>query len=427
MDFLKAGGKIAHLHKDELTHELLIRKLPINTDARRHSLVQALKQTADLTRRGSLKGSLVETNTSSELSICERKIEEIEAEIGDDLSSAAAIRLKSRSKYLLCRLSRLPEDLEEVKPLKATLRTILERLEGDKDSVSSSSDSEENMFEECAPVTREIVYKTEKSFNINSLNLKFKGDTCVRTFLTRLEELRVARQIPEGRIFRSFPEILDGPALSWFRSNRVNFSSYSEVTRALKDDFDIPDLDFKLLQEIRARTQAKNETIVSFVSTVLGMFERLNKEVSEADKLDILTRNIRPEYSRELALQDISSVSQLKSLCKRIELMKVRADQFREPSSSIVNTSYTDTSSKPVGKEQYRRNFIPKHTTNVSTKSYVAAVAQPVSKQPCFRCGLTNHPTRMCRKSRELVCFKCGEKGVRVPECPKCTINTPKN
>lgn len=55
MDFLQAGCKISHLHKDELIHELAIRKLPVNPHSRRDSVYQALKQTADHTRRGSLK------------------------------------------------------------------------------------------------------------------------------------------------------------------------------------------------------------------------------------------------------------------------------------------------------------------------------------------------------------------------------------
>lgn len=354
MDFLKAGCKIAYLHKDEITHELSIRKLPVNPLSRRHSLQQALKQTAQLARRGSLKfNSLTEADSTTELEICQRKAEEIEAELSDNLSSAATDRLNSRCKYLLCRLSRLPKDLEEAQLLRATLAAITERLHSEKSS-SSDPDSDGSQSDDHTQVIREIIYKSEKNFNINSLNLKYKGDTCARIFLTRLEELRIARKIPEQRIYCGFPEIFDGPALSWFRANRTELLTYRDVVKALKEDFDIPDLDYKLLQEIRARTQAKDETIVFFVSTVLGMFERLGKAIPESEKLDILTRNMRPEYSKDLALHDITSINQLKTLCKRIELAQVRANQFREPNTTTLDKCVSSTD-ETIGTRTYTK------------------------------------------------------------------------
>lgn len=245
MDFLKAGCKITHLHKDELIHELTIRNLPVNPRSRRDSLYQVLKQTADLARRGSLKfTSLGDTDLTSELEICQRKAEEIEHEINPSLTSAACARLVSRCKYLLCRLLRLGTGNEEVQLLKSMIESILKSLMERVSSVASSSgsDDEDRSSNRSSKVIREIIYKTDKSFNVNSLNLKYRGDSCVRTFLTRLEELRIARKISEDRIFSGFPEILEGPALSWFRSNRADFSSYSDVASALKEDFYITDL-----------------------------------------------------------------------------------------------------------------------------------------------------------------------------------------
>lgn len=426
MDFLKAGCKIAYLHKDEIAHELAIRSLPVNPLSRRDSLHQALKQTADLARSGNsnLK-TLVARDPSSELDTCQRKAEEIESEIKDNLPLAASTRLISRCRYLLCRLSRISSENANVDLLKSMIETMVERLSEDNASAASPSDSEdEDRTPDRSPqVVREIVYKNEKTFNLNSLNLKYRGDSCARTFITRLEELRVARRIPESVVLRGLPEILEGPALSWFRSNHSDFASYRDVLNSLREDFDIPDLDYKLLQEIRARTQGRDETIVVFVSIVLGMFERLNTNIPEAEKLDILMRNIRPEYSKELALQDITSIRQLKTLCKRIELAKVKADNFREPTTSMAK----DTSSSIVNKPYQKGKFHFSRSPSTS-KNFVSAVAQSTSKQACFRCGLSNHTTRTCQKSRDIVCFKCGEKGVRTPDCPKCNPNTtPKN
>lgn len=421
MDFLNAGCKIIHLHKDEMAHELAIRRLPVNPVSRRSSLCHALKQTADLAKKGSLKcQDLLISNEVAELELCQRKVEEIDLEAKGDLTASAIDRLSSRCKYLLCRVSRLPQETEAVLLLKTLITSLLDRLNEQGSSASSGSDDDFQSPNE-SRIVREIIYKTDKTFNINSLNLKFKGDTCVRTFLSRLEELRNARGISESRIYRGFPEVLEGPALSWFRSQRTKLTTYKEVTAALQEEFDIPDLDHQLLQEIRARTQAKSETIVFFVSTVLGMYERLTKEVPEQEKLDTMMRNIRPEYSKDLALHDIESIEQLKSLCKRIELAQVKAKQFREPIlSNKTNDSSSDNPSKNV--EPRNKSFQSRFPN--SSRNFVASVAQSSSHTKCFRCGRSNHNTKECKSSRDIVCFKCGEKGVKTPECVKCNSKT---
>jgi hypothetical protein len=258
MDFINAGCKLAHLHKDEISHELSIRKLPINPLSRRTSLCEALKQTSKLVRKGSLLvAELVPGNVASEVDICQRKADEIERETQDDLSEAAADRLSSRCRYLLCRLDRLGAESAEVRSLRDRIDAILSKIQENISSPSGSDDDHGSVQTETKTrVVREVIYTPDKTFNINSLNLKFKGDSCARTFVSRLEELRVARNLTEAQILRGFPEILESPALSWFRSNRTKFTSYREVVTALKEDFDIPDLDHLLLKEIRSRTQA---------------------------------------------------------------------------------------------------------------------------------------------------------------------------
>lgn len=246
MDFLQAGVKVAHLLKDEISHELVIRKLPVNPLARRTSLCSTLKQTAALARRGSLKFSDIQSSdVTSELDICQRKVYDVEEELRDGvLTAAAAARLSSRCRYLLCRLSRLAEETEPILSLKDKVKAMLSRLK-DHTTSPSGSDSDDNEGESSdnCRIIKKIIYKSDSHFNVNSLNLKFTGDTCVRSFLTRLEELRIARGVAEDRIFCGFPELLEGPALSWFRSNRSNFTSYRDVTAAIKEEFDIPDLD----------------------------------------------------------------------------------------------------------------------------------------------------------------------------------------
>lgn len=424
MDFVTAGCPIEFLHKDELVYELKLRHLPAEPTSSTDDLRKLLRHTCKLTRRGSVKAiDQFVIDQASELTVCTPKVAEIEASSKDLTSSERLVkRLVARCNYILCRLSRISEPEEGIAKLKSSLICLLMRLESDADEPEDTGESYST------PVVNHVenplcVQQVPKTYNLNSLNLKYRGDTCVRVFITRLEELRVARKIPNDIIFDGFPDILEGPALYWFRANKTNFSCYKDVIQSLGDDFDIPDLDHKLLAEIRQRTQAKSETIVVFLSIMVGMFSRLRKTLSEDEQLDIILRNIRPEYSMELALHDIISIDQLKFVCKKLELAKAKAIDFKEPlltNDSLAPDFTYSNKSRNSNPKQLNTNF-----GNPKPKPIASLNSKDNKSLHCFRCGMNNHNTNKCLKSRDLVCFKCGNKGVKTPECTKC--NVPKN
>lgn len=409
--------KIEYLIKEELAHELKALHIPFNTEHTCDDLRKLLRQTRSLVRRGSLKPSpALPVDCQEEVVACKTKIQELEAAVSSSksLTNAQRDRLVGRANYYLGRLARVTGHEAEVNGMKGSLVNCLSVLNPE----AESSDSEVEIF--CSPVrgASKSVCHIEPRYNLCSLNLKYKGDTCVRAFITRLEELRLSRDIPERIILNGFPDIVDGPALFWYRGNKHMFSSYSELLAALKTDFDIPDFDFKLKREITARTQARYESIVVYLSIMGGLFSRLTEPLSEMEKLNILTRNIRPEYSRELALVDVSTVQQLKTLCVKLELANSRAADFVEPSSS----RYT------IAPDMQFRAMNPR----APRKEEVASFDKPpMERTPyfCFRCSEAGHPTNRCPRSREVLCFKCGYKGVRSPDCPSCNepVPNPKN
>ncbi|KAI8430512.1 hypothetical protein MSG28_000756, partial [Choristoneura fumiferana] len=218
--------------------------------------------------------------------------------------------------------------------LKGVLVECLSTLNPDEDS----SDSEVEVFRSPRKTRTEAVCRAEPRYNLASLNLKFKGDTCVRAFVTRLDELRQAREIPERIIFNGFLMFWMDRLLFW-----------------------------------------------------------LTVPLAEAERLDILLRNVRPEYSRELALIDVTSIEMLKSLCKRLELAGSRAGYTVAPDVQVQSRNNTACRKQAVG------------SVDKTEGTY------------CFRCKQAGHKTNRCQRSRELVCFGCGHPGVRTPECPRCT------
>ena len=416
---------ISFLLKDELEHELKVHKITYNPTCTVIQLRKLLRKTFKLARRGSLKFSPLDcpSDIEKEVSDLTEKGNALVASFADkNLEPSARSRLIGRANYLLSRISRIPEPLEELLNLQSKIVNCLSDTTGSSDSSSESEEDNENSH--CHNQT--VIYKPEKSYNLNSLNLKFKGDTCVRAFLTRLEELYVARKIPKEYVFTGFPDLIDGPALHWYRANKHKFTNYDQLVAALRSDFDIPDYDYRLLQEIHSRTQAKDETLVIFLSVILGMMSRLSRTLTEEEKLDIVLRNIRPEYSRELALVDIKTISELQTLGKKLELCKARIANFSEPTFS-KNSIASDFDYKSKSTASYTKPTLNERSSSVNTTERDtknmsnSETSKPSSALLCFRCGKNNHTTSRCTASREVMCFKCGLRNVKTPDCPKCS------
>lgn len=400
---------MTYLHKDEIMYELDLLGISTDENVTVEALRKQIRQVYKLARRGSLKQEpLKSPNAASEIEICGPKVTSLESQLisGNVAERNFVLRLSCRANYLIDRLARVVESDTKLSDLRSRLVKILSVV----DKESSDSDSEYEVPQ--GQITShkgegKVVFVKDKPINLNSLNLKFDGTTCVRVFIERLEELRQARNIPEHHLLSAFSDLLEGSVLNWFRNNRNNFLEYSHLLSCLKEDFDIPDLDYKLRNEINQRTQAKNETIVNYISTMQGMFSRLTHPLTGREQLEILMHNIRPEYMNNLALQKILSIDELKSYCKQLELARSRAEQFNEPNfNNLIVTS-----------------DLHRGMTSRSSHKQVSALnalhsSQTVDRK-CFRCNKSTHFTNQC-KSRELVCFKCGQKGVKRTECHNC-------
>lgn len=397
------------LHKDEIIYELGVIGISTDENVTTDAVRKQIRQVYKLARRGSMKCEPVQSpNTVSEIEMCTRKIALLESQLqsGNVDDRNLFLKLSRRANYLIDRLARITEFNAQLSDLRSRLIRILAVV--DKEDSDSGSEYEETQASRLSQKEESnVIYIKEKPVNLNSLNLKYDGTTCVRVFIERLEELRQARNIPENHVLSAFSDIVENSALHWFRSNKSNIHTYSQLLKSLKDDFDIPDLDYKLISEIKQRTQAKHETIVVYLSTMQGMFSRLTKPLSSDKQLEILMHNIRPEYMKDLALHKITSIDTLKSLCKQLELARSRAEQFEEP--NFYNFKMT--------KDLHNRSSPRSFNKQVSALNEASTSSRPDKK--CFRCGRNTHFTNQCR-STEIVCFKCGTKGVTRVDCTNC-------
>lgn len=405
----------AHLNKDELIFELSSFGIFSDPNATRGALRQQLRQALRLQRRGSLKldaGEVVD-----DVATITTKVIELETLLAAEVPSTQRnTRMKARSTYLLYRIERMKDVSGACMKLKSRLVRLLAALSDDE---SGGTDSESEL-QSCASSTKphtsgcphdvdgtsHPIQFNERLTNLNSFNIKYDGTTCIRAFLERVKELQLSRNVSEKQLLNGFPDLLVKAPLFWFRANRSNFKSLNDLFSELINDFDTPDYDYKLMNEIRNRSQFKNESIVAYLSVMQQMFSRLNRDLSEEQKLEILLHNIRPEYIKDLAMIDITTISQLKSLLMRLEFAKDTADNFIEPNNINFSLTSDMNTSLPRGKHKIENLKPQPSQPDPSTKN-----------SKCLKCGLYTHTTNKC-SDKTLVCYKCGKKGCKVSNCP---------
>lgn len=421
------------LLKDELIYEVTIRsETPATT-------VTGLRKQLSCLLEDCPSEAILDTEleSASELEVIRGKLDDLEQIIfkfENTKDRYAFYRSKALGIHLHHRLNRVDADspalisqkMEFGRKLDSSLKKVFQRAPTDSETQTSASTAE-NV--ECSG---------EK--NVAKWNVKFNGVSDPLTFVEKVEELQQSSGISEKRLFNSISLLFVDQGKLWFNGVKNSVSSWSELKSLLLEEFLPADYDYRLMSEIRSRTQGAEEATHIYFAVMSGLFSRLKKPLPESEQLDILLHNIRPHFTQQLALVEINSVSDLKKKCRHFEAARQRAELFTEPPKSNVlsaDFAYKGKSApksvSAVGSTNGSRqsNHVsetkPVKQSNPQRNQNMAA-AQP--KPVCYKCGKTDHSFRLCRvaQSGPIKCFKCNELGFTVRTCPKCnSAPQPKN
>lgn len=286
-------------------------------------------------------------------------------------------------------------------PLDVTLISAVEGI-----SVNESSSEGEN--EEESPVESQ----SAKPIPVVHWKLKFSGEAKGNTlcgFLERVDELRIARNVSKGQLFRSAVDLFEGQALVWYRANRYSFSTWEELVVGLKQTFLPRDYDEKLYQEIRKRTQGDGENIAVYVAIMDSLFTRLSAKIPERTKLHILMKNITPFYQSQLALTNVDSITHLVELCQRLEERKASIETFEPPPRRFDTFEAELAYASPARK-----------ISAINTRVRDDRVSVQGGNKSCWNCKAVGHMWRDCNNPRTRFCYRCGEPNQTVISCRKC-------
>lgn len=399
--------QINALQAHELDYEISIRSMkPLGTVDQRRKILRGLLAQENANR------SICQVSNPFEFDFDEKELVLSIASIKVKIvgftgtsSDPSYKNISTRLWHVSGRLNRMNHTSDEETQRKNDLYVEILTLEGDLDAkvfpaASTPLDPNLGSVSFNANAVNQVV---SKSVPVHKWGLqKFTGEGSLMAFLEKVETFRMSRGCSTDEVFASAGDLFDSQAWTWWYNHhkKGRFIDWDDLVGKLKETFLRNHYDRNLLEEIKARKQNPKEPVYLFISSMEGLFNRLTEAPSEKEVVDIIRENLMPDYVRTLALHDITAVSDLTSLCKRIE------------NSLYVSNQYRPTT--------HRGNLME---PDLSRPGFSGNISSVYSSVVCWNCRKRGHINTECTAERSLYCYSCGKENFTKSNCPNCSKN----
>lgn len=449
-----------HLRRSEVEYELKVRSLPFEGTAAelRKQLTLAVGSNKEVD-----EAAVNALDTTVEFEECETKYQDLSALVSDyegNHKDNEFHRIVARLWHLYLRANRIPvgatmdDDEDQTKELlvkkskelldsfkdkdkdvadesrdvKTTKEDIPQPLRGEnrpeglsigkvqenrKQEIDETQGKAEHLQEEKRGTEN---YARPRYVPVYKWGIKFDSTgPSIASFLERVEELRRARGVTHQELFDSSVDLFAGSALIWYRSSASRIHSWVQLCKELKEVFQPPDYDFRLQQEIFNRFQGEKESVDLYVAAMEGLYGRLSGNVPETTRLAQVFHNLHPQLQDRLALVDIKTMDDLRTMGRRVEAGRLRQTRPR-PSPSPGSSLEPDLAYQ----EPFHRR--------APVTGRVAAITEETTPRrfsgACWNCGREGHRFTNCRNPRKKFCYGCGKDDTFKRDCETCR---PKN
>ncbi|XP_015123819.1 uncharacterized protein LOC107045921 [Diachasma alloeum] len=244
---------------------------------------------------------------------------------------------------------------------------------------------------------------------IRKWGITFDGEESVLNYVDRVEELSLCSGIHKDRLLKYIPVMFKGVALLWFRNNFKFWRTWNEFIIDLKKAYLPKDFEFRMEEEINARTQKSGERIRVYVTELLTLMRR-HGSMSEEKQLYFLYRNLAEPYKMYIKKTAAVSIDAILKDGTDYENDIFKLDKDKHPTLEIP--------SKKEKKNQPREN----HNNQEKDKkkksvNAVAAEEKYVSRERCWKCRQKRHENGVCNNPPVKFCMFCGILGKWTTEC----------
>ncbi|XP_059479197.1 uncharacterized protein LOC132198915 [Neocloeon triangulifer] len=314
-----------------------------------------------------------------------------------------------------------------------------------------------------------------KMIPVADWKIQFSGEAKEKvSFADFLFEVSLKREecnLSESEFWRGAHNLFTGPAKTWFIANRGKWASWSEFEPEFLQNFKPANFDSRLWQQLRLRTQGREERLNLYVAEMQRSFSLLEFPPHEAERLSFLKERLNPFLLKNLPLSKIKTLDELVAEGLKLESVQSLIDNYREPVApdnpvqpSLVykkpNSRAADSGKASAAKASQSSDSQPR--ARAATVAVDGTVAKgdnrpnwtqggakgsnfvPGSKQPhpafaransdpgrarrCWNCAQPGHTYVYCpSKVVNFFCWGCGAQGVSRKTCKNEKCRRAKN
>ncbi|KAJ8948609.1 hypothetical protein NQ314_008392, partial [Rhamnusium bicolor] len=266
-----------------------------------------------------------------------------------------------------------------------------------------------------------------KPVPVRDWGLKFtgkKGEMSFSSFMERVEDKRRSRGISRALLFRDAVDLFEGDAYTWYNMVKEWATDWDSLVELIKEQFLPANFDRDLFEEIKRRTQGDHENIGLYIASMKGLFNKMKQPVSEDTQFEIISERIDPYYQPFIAFEEISSITQLLSACRKLDARRELAKSFTPPppknKSLIPELAYASTSRSYESTSDSRNSIHGISEVYSGNNRSQNNDSNSSLDKTCWNCGGSGHLSMRCPKPQERYCYSCGFRNVTVRTCPKC-------
>lgn len=249
-------------------------------------------------------------------------------------------------------------------------------------------------------------------FKLKDWKISYNGEGDVNDFLFKIDTLTERSQCPHDHLMSNFHLFLTGKAETFYSDFiRLNQrANYATLREALSKEFDKLESDHEILLKISTRRQLPKERYDDFHSYIVHLNLRLSNPMSDASLIEIIKKNVHADLKVMLFISDFKDLNKLRDLARKAEKVlsenKTGTLGRQQQINEITTESETEFSDAPSDPQ------VEAHKVNGTW------VNNDYSKIKCWNCLQLGHSYIYCpNETRNIFCYKCGQKGVTTPKC----------